>query len=227
LYLQKYQNDSNNKLDLKLEENIELQRIIVLNDTNKVIYIENHIFSLGFGDTIEFYTALFQITKELSVEDMILKESIYLPNHYSELYKEYLFEESFLYPGNIASSDELNFYSFFKQPIERFSKPEKDAFILHTLKLMELSAKKNSFKTNDLLKAETSHKFHGNSYENFNELFSDINEIVQLDQNGKEIITGYEFEYSYTEKTSNTSVQTSHYKMEFDSYLRLIKATQI
>jgi hypothetical protein len=227
LYLQKYQNESKNQLDLQLEENIERQRIITLNDTNKVIYIENHIFSLGLGDTIEFYTAQFQINKELFVEDVILKESVYLPKHYNELYKEYLFEESFLYPGNFASSDELNFYTFFKQPLENFSKPEKDAFILHTLKLMELAGKKNSLKTNDLLKAQTSTKFHGNSYENFNEIFSEINEIIQLDQDGKEVVVGYEFEYSSTEKATNTSNQISHYKMEFDSYLKLIKATLI
>lgn len=226
LYALKYELDKKRQIDKELDEKIELQRIIALNDTNRVIYIEDHIFSLGTKDTLEIYSALFQMKKELIIEDMILRESVYLPKRYGELYKVYLFEESFVFPGNLASGEEQNFYAFFKQPINGLSKAEKDAFILHTLKLMELGAKNASINTNQLLKKLTTKYFHGSSYGNFSEIFSEIQEIVQLDSQGKEEIIAYEFDYSFTEKTNDDNLNAQVYKMEFDKYLRLKSAVK-
>jgi hypothetical protein len=227
LYALKYEKEKKHQTDKQLDERIEAQRMVALNDTNRVIYIEDHIFSLGKGDTLEIYSGLFQMKKELIIEDVILKESVFLPKRYGELYKEYLFEESFLFPGNLASGEEQNFYSFFKQPIEGFSKAEKDALILHTLKLMEIGAKISSINTNALLKKQTTTYFHGASYGNFKEIFSEIKEVVELNEKGKEIVIGYVFDYSYTEKTSDSTVQPQLYRMEYDAYLRLTNVTKL
>lgn len=226
LYTLKYEKEKNRQVDKELDEKIELQRIIALNDTNRVIYIEDHIFSLGTKDTLEFYSALFQMKKELIIEDMILRESVYLPKRYGELYKVYLFEESFLFPGNLASGEEQNFYSFFKQAVSGLSKAEKDEFILHTLKLMELGAKNSTINTNALLKKQTTKHFHGNSYGNFSELFSEIKEIVQMDSKGKEEVIGYLFDYSFTEKSDTNASPAQVYEIEFDKYLRLKSVTK-
>lgn len=224
LYAIKYLNEKKQIIDYDLEAKIERQRLIALNDTNKVIYIEDHIFSLGTGDTIEIYSGLFQMEKDLIIDDIIITESVFLPKRYSELYKVYLFEESFMNLGNYPTGEELKFYAFFKAPLPELNKAEKDAFILHTLKIMDLAKKKYSLKTNDLLKQLTTQKFLGGSYANYTESFSTIQEQVQKDDQGKEIVTGYTLDYSYTDKSN---LSTYLYRMEFDAYLRLIMYTKL
>ena len=112
LHAIKYENELRGINDDVLNEKIESQRMIALNDTNKVIYIEEHIFALGEGDTVSFYSALFQMEKDLIIDDMKIEESVFLPKRYQETYKQYLFEESVLTPEYLPSGDELNFYHF-------------------------------------------------------------------------------------------------------------------
>lgn len=139
LYELKYQNELKQFKDIRLEEIINNQRQIALNDTAKVLYLENHVFSLGNSDTIVFYNAIFQLTSDLKVTDVTIKQSVNLPAKYSGLYQKYLFEESFLSAVNLASEQEKKFYQKFKDELENRSIAQQDAFVLHTLKLMELS----------------------------------------------------------------------------------------
>lgn len=227
LYAIKYENEQNGRFDTDLEKNIETQRLITLNDTNQVLYIEDHIFSLGVGDTLEYFSALFQMEKDLKIDDVIIKESVFIPKKYKDYYLAYLFEESILSPGYMPNSEEANFYSFFKQPLADFSKTEKDDFIVHTLKLMELANRKNSISTSTLLKASASNYFHGTSYANYNESYSDILVEQQTSALGEEIIKKYTFTYSYKMKDDNGEMQNYSYKMEYDPFLRLSNITKI
>jgi hypothetical protein len=225
LYAIKYQNEELGKLDSKLEEQIEIQRMIVQNDTNKVAYIEDHVFSLAHGDTLDFYSGLFQLNQALAVIEVIIKESVYIPNRYDELYQIYLFEESFFYPGNLPNGEELNFYQFFKEGLNEQTVSEKDAFILHTLKLMELAKVRYTIKTSDLLKMQVSRKFLGSQSGEYSEKFSEILELNQISQNGEPQTVGYTFQYSYSENTENVNIY--NYQITFDQYLRLKESVKL
>lgn len=151
LYEQKYQNEGNSFVDKKLEERISNQRLVAVNDTSKVLYVENHVFSLGNTDTVTFYNTLFQLTSDLKITDVKIKQSTYLPAKYSALYRKYLFEESFLSAVNLTNDNELKFYGKYKDELENRSIAQKDAFVLHTLKLMELSAQLRTTSNRELL----------------------------------------------------------------------------
>lgn len=227
LYALKYENEQKGKIDNRLEEEIELQRILVLNDTNKVIYIEDHVFSIGIGDTIEYYSALFQLGDDLQVDDVVIKESVYLPVRYNELYLRYLFEESILEPGYLANSEELAFYSFFKMPLNNMSKPERDEFIMHSLDVLEVAYNISSINTSEILKALASKHLLGKSYVSFTKSYSPIMEETIMDDSGNKITSGYSFEFSYKERKEDKTFQTNSYSMEFDQYFRLVKITEL
>jgi hypothetical protein len=227
LYLLKYNLENQGRFDKELEKKIENYRIIALNDTNKVLYIENHIFTLGKGDTLEFYSALFQMEKDLEIDDAIIQESVFLPAKYKKAYLSYLFEDAFILPDYAPTQEEINFYSYYKNVLPSLSKAEKDPFILHTLKLMELAASIKSTNTSALLKAQTSDLFHGKSYAIKNELFSDIFENTEVNTRNQQIVTGYTFSYSYKTNGTNSVPETVKYSMEYDAYLRLKKAMKL
>ena len=227
LYLVKYNLENQGRFDKELEQKIENYRIIALNDTNQVLYIENHIFTLGKGDTLEFYSALFQMEKDLEIDDAIIQESVFLPAKYKKAYLSYLFEDAFILPDYAPTPEEINFYSYYKNALPSLSKAEKDPFILHTLKLMELAASIKSTNTSALLKAQTSDLFHGKSYAIKNELFSDIFENTEVNTRNQQIVTGYTFSYSYKTNGTNSVPETVKYSMEYDAYLRLKKAMKL
>jgi hypothetical protein len=227
LYLLKYNLENQGRFDKELEQRIENYRIIALNDTNQVLYIENHIFTLGKGDTLEFYSALFQMEKDLEIDDIILQESVFLPAKYKKAYLSYLFEEAFILPDYAPTEEEINFYSFFKNALPSLSKAEKDPFILHTLKLMQLAARNKSTTTSALLKAQTTDLFLGKSYAIKNELFSPILENSEVNSLNEQTITGYTFTYSCTTNGANSLSESASYSMEYDAYLRLKKAVKL
>jgi len=225
LHAIKYENELRGINDDVLNEKIESQRMIALNDTNKVIYIEEHIFALGEGDTVSFYSALFQMEKDLIIDDMKIEESVFLPKRYQETYKQYLFEESVLTPEYLPSGDELNFYHFYKSPLSTMTSSAKDDFILHTLKLMELAKTNRTFSTATLLKAQITKQFVGNSYIKVNEEFSEIFEETAINEQNVNVVIGYNLTYSISSKDESNSKKTYH--IEFDEYLRIKKIIQL
>lgn len=211
LYELKYKNEQNSLLDKKLEERISNQRLIALNDTAKVLYVENHVFSLGNKDTIAFYNALFQVTSNLKIDDIQIKQSVSLPTKYNNLYRSYLFEESYLNPGSSASENELSFYGKYKDELENRSIVEQDAFVLHTLKLMELAAQLRSSSNRELLNQIT--------INSLSKLVSNPQKIHVLPikentsklENGKTITNGFQVFLTYSilenEKISDKMIQ--------------------
>lgn len=222
LHAVKYFNEQNGKIDPKLEDQIEIQRIIVQHDTNKVSYIEDHVFSLTHGDSIEFYSGLFQLDQALNVKDVTLKESIFLPKRYSELYKIYLLEESFFYPGNLPTGLELNFYTYYKNGLQEQVISERDAFILHTLKLMEFARIKYSINTVDLMRLQVARNLPEYQSDNYVEKLIEVKELNEILENGEQKFVGYSLKCSYTFKPDTETQIIDTYQLTFDQYLRLI-----
>ena len=225
LYALKYKNEEKHINDKHLEEQIELQRNFALSDTGKVSYLETLFFSYGSGDTIEFYTALFNVNHEAQIANMSIIESTYLPKRYASAYKIYLFEESFIDQGNWPTTEEQRFYNNFKAHASELSTSKREKFIIHTLDLMDLAGKTQTLGTENLLRALVQKKILGNSYSDkyLKEFkFEKIEEIID----NKSVISGYIVHFSYKDKTDENAVY-SRYDLEYNPYLELVKETKL
>jgi hypothetical protein len=223
LYLVKYNNEKTKKYDSKLENEIDLARLNAQNDSNKVVYIENHFFSVVYGDTVSFYQAEIPISSDLKIKEINILESIDLPKKFQEFYLIYFFEESFIHTGYSADTKELDFYNYMKSDLASLGTKEKQDIILQTLHLMKLGNEKNCSSLNEFMRLLATRNFHGNTFTEINEEFSPIVGEVSLDSNGKEFISGYHLDYSFTEnQTDGTFIQLT-YTIYFDRWLRIIK----
>jgi hypothetical protein len=227
LYELKYQLEKKFKIDEALEARIEEQRFIVKNDTNKVVYIEDHLFSITAGDTVIFYEGLLRLNSKLKVDEIKIKKSTYIPKEFAEFYQIFLFEESFLNSGYSPGQDEYVFYAYFKDQLLKVKTFEQNENTIQILRLMKLAQTIGSVKINDLLRAQTSKHFLGNAYFDANEEFSPIISELSVDNLGNEMTTGYHLDYAYDKKTGEKSFVQIKQRVYFDTYLKLIRSEKI
>lgn len=221
LYELKYQNELKQIKDKRLEEIISNQRQIALNDTAKVLYLENHVFSLGNSDTIAFYNTIFQLTSDLKIADVTIIQSVYLPAKYSGLYRKYLFEESYLSAVNFASDQEKKFYQKYKDELENRSIAQQDAFVLHTLKLMELSNSIRKTSNRELLN-ELSIQILPKIIANpTNVKVLPIKESIVRAENDVVTTTGYLVKITFSSIENGLLIENNERTLHFNQFLEL------
>lgn len=226
LYEIKYDNEKKGKVDHNLEILIENQRNIALSDTNKVMYVENHFFSHSSKDTITYYNSFFRLDHDLAVREVNIQESTVLPKKYEEEYKIYLFEESFLNPGYLATSEEQSFYSLFKDHTSGLAPEPKEKFIVHTLNIMNIASNAHTLRTETILTRLVTKKYIGNSYSDKYETkleFSQVTANTAVELNS---IIGYIVLVSFKDP-DNPELPAIKYELEFDKYLQLTKETKL
>jgi len=225
LYQHKYNNEKNEIVDKELDRLIEHQRIIVQNDTNQVYYKEHHVFSIREKDSLRIIQSELKLDQNAAVRDFKILESVLIPKKHNERYKQYLFSESFLYPGIIATEEEEKFYNFYKSPLTDLSTLEKDNLINHTLNLMEIGYKKKTVRVQELLQNQARFALFEEYKVIPEESFSEIYAKNLLDESGKETVDSYWFTYTLKDK-ENPSKKTEYYFL-FDAYLRLKNFTKL
>jgi hypothetical protein len=201
--------------------------MISLNDTNKVIYIENHIFALVKGDTCEIYDGNFRLSNDLTIQDVNLNESVYLPKKYEEMYKVYLFEEAFITAGYPPTEAEKEFYGYYKTASNNLKGSKRDAFIQHTLNIMDYAAKNHTLDIESLLRYSVLKNLHGNSYINHSDKFSPLDQLIEINNNKEEILVGYKLTCSYIETNENNVQVQRSYLFLFDEFLQLTEKKQL
>ena len=231
LYAIKYKNELKGiSADPVLEEQIGNQRIIARNDTNRVIYIEDHVFALSSDTTTEVYAANFQVTSDVAVSDMIIRESTFLPKRDIERYKQYLFNESFLNIGNPANTSEYKFYNLFTNHFNELSKDQRDLEVRHMLLIMQIAQKRASLGPEGILKTlavmeifsntsvseliNTSQKYTTSSFQMIKASNDVLSEII-----------GYTFVFTI-EPAAGTGTN-SGYAMEYDRYFHLVRKEKL
>lgn len=112
----KYQNEKREIREKELENIIKEQQELVRRDTTLIIYKEHHIFSYPHNDSsIQVIESDVQINREFSILNIDILSLALIAKKNDERYKQYLFEESFVYPGTLATEEEELFYRFFKE----------------------------------------------------------------------------------------------------------------
>jgi hypothetical protein len=215
----KYQNEQKKISDKELELQISAQREVLARDTSKIIYIENHVFSYPEEGGHRIVESDVRINKEMVILDEEIRSSYFVPNKHMERYKQFLFGESFLYPGTMATDEEEFFYQFYKNALITNESADDDAFLLHILELMELGHKKKSIRTVQLLLFQARKVLSGQVQPLTEESATDVYQTYENNDPSSGQLTGYWFIVSYTEKESNSRKQVY---FKFDPYLRHI-----
>jgi hypothetical protein len=227
LYELKYQNELKQIKDMRLEEIINNQRQMALNDTAKVLYLENHVFSLGNADTITFYNTIFHLTSDIKISDVDIKQSVFLPAKYSELYRKYLFEESYLSAVNFASEQEKKFYQKYKDEIENRSIAQQDAFVLHALKLMELSARIRTTSNRELLNELAIQLLPKITVNPTNIKISPIKESIVRSEIGSVSTTGFTVKINFSSTKNGVIKDNNEIQLQFNQFLELKEIIQL
>lgn len=227
LYELKYQNELKQIKDMRLEEIINNQRQMALNDTAKVLYLENHVFSLGNADTITFYNTIFHLTSDIKISDVEIKQSVFLPAKYSELYRKYLFEESYLSAVNFASEQEKKFYQKYKDEIENRSIAQQDAFVLHALKLMELSARIRTTSNRELLNELAIQLLPKISVNPTNVKISPIKESIVRSEIGSVSTTGFTVKINFSSIKNGVIKDNNEIQLLYNQFLELKEIIQL
>ena len=227
LYAIKYKNEQRGlRTDAILEEQIGNQRIIARNDTNRVIYIENHVFALTSDTTTEIYAADFQLSSDAAVNDMIIRESTFLPKRDTERYKQYLFNESFLNSGSQPSTSEEKFYALFTNHFNEVSKDQRDLGVKHMLLIMEIAQRRKSLGPQGIIETLGAMAIFKNTslsdYLNKVEKISTSNFSINKASNepASEVL-GYTFLLSIEPSPGQGS--KTGYLMEFDRFFHLTR----
>jgi hypothetical protein len=220
----KYQNEKRDIRDKELENIIQEQQDLVRRDTTLIIYKEHHIFSYPHNDSIQVIESDVQINRELSILNIDILSLALIAKKNDERYKQYLFEESFVYPGTMATEEEELFYRFFKEA--HFSAPsyEKDAVLDHILELMEIGYKRKTIRTYDLLVIQARNTLTKQLKALPSEQLSEVFTNVITLENGKEEVQKYWFTYSYVDSSQSRRRQ---FYFEFDPLLRITKQVEI
>lgn len=218
LFERKYQLERIGKRDANLDEAIKIQQIVCQNDTNEILYMERHIFTLEGDSSAEILSGDFYINKQNELKEVKFTESYHIDKNYINYYMIYVFEQPFL-GEDYLSKDEQNFYRLYKTELQ--NRQNKDAFLEHTLQLMQIAYYKRTLDSQTLLKELTRKKVHNDKTNYSDEVFI---KIEQITENGQ--LNEYVIVYQSAIKTLD-GIFTKRYQLEFDPYLMLLSVQEI
>lgn len=218
LFAQKYDLEQRGKTDAQLEEAIKMQQIICQEDTNKVLYLERHVFTLTSDTSAEILSGDFYITKDNQLHDVKFTEAYHVDKDYISYYTLYVFEQPFL-GGEMISSEEKDFYKLYKEALT--TRPNKDAFLNNTLKLMQVAYYKRTLDVQTLIKELTRKYVHQGKSNYSDEVFVKIEQVGNENELQKYVVV-----YQSVTKTSQ-GFYTKKYQLEFDPYLMLLSQQEI
>jgi hypothetical protein len=218
LFAQKYNLEKRGKSDANLEEAIKMQQIVCKEDTNQVLYLERHVFTLTSDTSAEILSGDFYIGKDNYLKDVKFTESYHVDKDYINYYSLYVFEQPFL-GGETLTTDEKNFYTLYKAALQ--TRTDKDAFLNNTLKIMQIAYYKRTLDTQTLLKELTRKYVHNNQSNYSDEVFVKIEQV----SDGNQLIK-YVVQYQSVSKTT-TGFFTTKQELEFDPYLMLLSKKEL
>lgn len=152
LYLLKYTNERQGSFDPELEEKINIQRNIIATDTNKVKYIEHHIYGISNDLETEIDYVDVTIYSNLTITDFQITNQYHIPTALLNEFKTYINQESILYPGYLPSGLDRDFYDMFSARFNELPLAEQNEFLVHTLKIMDLGGRLQTMEKQILLK---------------------------------------------------------------------------
>lgn len=223
LFEKKYNLEQQGKRTNKIDEEIAMQRLICKNDTNEVLYMEQHVFSLEGDSTAEVLSGNFSLNANNDLRKVQFTASYGIPKDLVKYYNYYILETAFLTPHTVPSVSEGEFYASYKAEMQKRSGDNADAFLVHTLRLMQVGNSNASLDKQKTLESLTRLAVHKGKKEYKNEVF------VKVEQNADESgnILFYSVEYQFARSTGTESYVTEKYLVQFDSFFTQIGIEKI
>lgn len=223
LFEQKYQLEQTGRRDRKLDEKIGIQRLVCQTDTNEILYMEEHVFSLETDTSAEVLSGNFALNIKNEIRQVEFTTAYTIPANLVAFYGYYVLNESFMYFTEQPAEEEEDFYKYYKTKAGTFLGYQKEQFVVNTLKLMKLARTNRSLEKQLFLRELTKAEVHGVStnYEN-----ASFNKIDQF-SNAKNEVDFYLVEYQFVERVSDIKTEMRKYVLEFDPYLMLISKEKI
>jgi len=218
LFEQKYQLEQTGRKDRKLDEKIGIQRLVCQTDTNEILYMEEHVFSLETDTSAEVLSGNFALNIKNEIRQVEFTAAYTIPSNLVAFYGYYVLNESFMYFNEQAATEEDDFYKYYKNKAGTLFGYQKEQFIVNTLKLMKLARTNRSLEKQLFLRELTKNEVHGVStnYEN-----ASFNKIDQFSTSKNEV-DYYLVEYQFVERVSDIKTELRKYVLKFDPYLVLI-----
>lgn len=151
LFNRKYDLQQSGKTDEQLNEQIEYQRSIALNDSTPVRYVETHWFELTSDSSDEFLIHRIELDRNNSILEVEQLESFECPKELVVFARKYMTEDYFVEYVSEPSDAEIDFYTTYKERAAMLNEPQKQSFIVHTLRVMQLANTLHSLSIEKLL----------------------------------------------------------------------------
>lgn len=223
LFEKKYNLEQQGKRTKDLDETIAIQRLICRNDTNEVLYMEQHVFSLEGDSTAEVLSGNFSLNSNNDLRKVNFTSSYVIPKELVTYYNYYILESSFLTNQSEPLSSEKLFYDSYKAEMSLRNGENADQFLVHTLKLMKVGKENRSLDKQKILESLTRLAVHKGNKEYKNEVFLKVEQHALESGN----ISFYSVEYQYAKPTGTESYETEKYTIQFDAFFALIGIEKI
>lgn len=151
LYEIKYTNELSGRFDKNLEEKINNQKIVVANSSEKVKYIEHHIYSIQTEGTSNVYYADISFDSKNTVTEFVITQTYQFPSNLLAIFKSYITRESIMFPNYGPTSDEQAFYEFFETELAARPSYQQNEFMTNMLNTFLLARNIRSIETKQLL----------------------------------------------------------------------------
>jgi hypothetical protein len=152
LYNKKYALQGLGKTDESLESQIDIQRSIVFQDTNPILYVETHWYEINDSVSHEFLIDKISLTNANKIVKVDQIEDFECPKYLLVYARKYMLEDFFVeYTGGGPSDQEIDFYTTYKEKANTLTHPKKQEFIVHTLRVMEIAYERRTLSAEPLL----------------------------------------------------------------------------
>ena len=223
LFEVKYNLEQQGKRTKDLDQDIAMQRLICQNDTNEVLYMEQHVFSLEGDSTAEVLSGNFSLNANNDLRKVEFSYSYVIPKYLVNYYNFYILETAFLTNNSAPTSQEREFYESYKNELSNRKGQNEDAFLIHTLRLMQVARANQSLDKQKTLESLTRLAVHNGDKNYKSEVFVKVNQHAEV--SGE--ISFYIVEYQFAKPTGDESYVTEKYSVQFDPFFSLIAKEKI
>lgn len=213
LYEIKFNNEQRGITDRKLEAQIKNQLLAVQNSTEKITYVEHHIYSIQKEKMSNVYFADVYLNNKSYVTDFAITENYQFPSNLLSIFKSYITRESLLYPTYAPTEEELEFYNYFETQLNLQPSYRKNSFMTTSLTVFLLARNARTLETKPLLQ-------HMAVIQSDNRQFNSQKDVIHSVDgiwNG-EVLDHYEVKYTTPSGT---------FKAKFSPYFEILELNKI
>ena len=223
LFERKYQLEQTGRRDRELDEKIGIQRLVCQTDTNEILYLEEHVFSLETDTSAEVLSGNFSLNIRNEIRQIEFTNAYTIPANLVSFYGYYVLNESFMSSSERPTAAEESFYQLYKNQAANLFGSQKEQFIIQTLNLMKIARANKSLEKQLFLKELTKKEVHG---ANTNYSSPDFTKIDQFSKVNNDV-DYYLVEYQFVEKVNEVKTEPKKYVLKFDPFLSLISMEKI